>query len=848
MARLNTATLPPQRLSYSKKTKEWRKDNIDYADKQSFYHNESVRKSLRNKVINLNLYNGVVDIRDLTNIVNPYAMDASFIPDNIPHHPIVVPKIDLLVGEEIKRRFDWRVVVTNSDAISAKEEAKKKILFEKTLEYLQANYSEEELEVKLQEFEKFMKYDWQDLREKMANQILRHYWEEQNFGNLFNLGFKDALIVAEEIYQIDIVHDEPVLTKLNPLKVHAVRSGNSDRIEDSSIIIIEDHWSPGKIVDYFHDELKPEDIDYIMDYSTVKSGGSYSDDYNNHVLLRDGLDGMTNNDTLNTIFNIAEINGHYFSSDFTDENGNIRVLRVYWRSLKKIKKVKYYDSFGEEQYKIMSEEYIVDKDMGEEATTLWVNEWWEGTKIGKDIYLAMKPKNVQYNRLNNPSYSHPGIIGQIYNTNQGKAVSLLDRCKNYQYMYDVIWDRLNKAIATNYGKIFELDLAKVPENWEIDKWLHFAIVNKIAVIDSFKEGNQGAATGKLAGGFNTSGGRSIDMETGTYIQFGFGSETDSETTGLVDPSRVALKMHGRRNITTTTFDPNEMISTNKLGISPSGKVLRILYRTNDAVSAITPANTVRSIVTRSFDFENETSLNFDIMNSVMDSLEVNNDLTFTGDAIDLTREELKIRAKSYFSTQGRAVTAQDYESLIYSMPAKFGGIARVGLVNDPSSTNRRISMYVVSQDENGSLMMTNSVTKNNIKNWISRYKSLNDVIDIIDAKIVNFGIEFSIVSSPNFNSNSVINNAVSKLQEYFEDHLYIGEPVYITEIYNTLNKTEGVVDVKKVNIFSKSSAGYSPMTLDFDELISKDGSYLKIPRNVIMELKYPNLDIRGIIR
>ena len=337
-------------------------------------------------------------------------------------------------------------------------------------------------------------------------------------------------------------------------------------------------------------------------------------------------------------------------------------------------------------------------------------------------------------------------------------------------------------------------------------------------------------------------------ETGTYIQFGFGSETDSETTGLVDPSRVALKMHGRRNITTTTFDPNEMISTNKLGISPSGKVLRILYRTNDAVSAITPANTVRSIVTRSFDFENETSLNFDIMNSVMDSLEVNNDLTFTGDAIDLTREELKIRAKSYFSTQGRAVTAQDYESLIYSMPAKFGGIARVGLVNDPSSTNRRISMYVVSQDENGSLMMTNSVTKNNIKNWISRYKSLNDVIDIIDAKIVNFGIEFSIVSSPNFNSNSVINNAVSKLQEYFEDHLYIGEPVYITEIYNTLNKTEGVVDVKKVNIFSKSSAGYSPMTLDFDELISKDGSYLKIPRNVIMELKYPNLDIRGIIR
>jgi hypothetical protein len=181
-------------------------------------------------------------------------------------------------------------------------------------------------------------------------------------------------------------------------------------------------------------------------------------------------------------------------------------------------KVKYYDEYGEEQYKTRSEEYILDEDRGEESETIWINEWWEGTKIGLDIYLNMKPRDIQYNKANNPSYCHPGIIGQIYNTNQGQAVSLVDRCKNYQYLYDIMWDRLNKAIATNYGKIFELDLAKVPENWEIEKWLHFAIVNKIAVVDSFKEGNKGASTGKLAGGMNTVGGRSIDMETGHYIQ------------------------------------------------------------------------------------------------------------------------------------------------------------------------------------------------------------------------------------------------------------------------------------------------------------------------------------------
>ena len=515
MARIHTLNQPPQRLSFSRKTKEWRRNNIDFADKHSFYHNESIRKTLKNKIINLNLYNGIVDLRDLVDIVNPYQLNASFVPNNIPHHPIAVPKIDLLVGEEMKRRFDWRVMVTNYDAVSAKENSKKEMFFSKMAEFLQANYSEEQLEAEMQKLEDYMKYDWQDLREKMANQILRHYWSEQDFDEKFNKGFKNALILAEEIYQVDIVHKEPVLTHLNPLKVHAIRSGNSDRIEDSNLIILEDHWSPGKIVDYFHDELKPADIDYILDYTTTKSGGSYNDDQNNHTLLRDNIENV---DMYEGLFGIAEVNGHYFSSDYTDENGNIRVLRVYWKSLKKIKKVKFYDEDGNVDYKLRSEEYILDKNRGEESTDLWVSEWWEGTKIGKDIYMKIQPRQVQYNKINNPSACHPGIIGQIYNTNQGKAVSLMDRCKNYQYMYDVIWDRLNKAISTNYGKIFELDLAKVPDNWEIEKWLHFAIVNKIAVVDSFKEGNKGASTGKLAGGMNTTGGRSIDMETGSYIQ------------------------------------------------------------------------------------------------------------------------------------------------------------------------------------------------------------------------------------------------------------------------------------------------------------------------------------------
>jgi len=520
MSVIHNKKQPRQRLPYSKKTKSWRKDNVDAADKFSFYHNEVVRQTLKNKIINLNLYNGIVDIRDLHNTVNPHQIDASFIPDNIPHHPVMNAKVDLLIGEEINRRFDYKVLVTNHDAISTKEEELKKELKQKMISYFERNYSKEELEEKYKELEDFLKYDYQDIRERLATQILQHYSSEQNFKRTFNNGFKDALIMAEEIYQIDIISNEPELKKLNPLKVHCVRSGKSEKIEDSDLIILEDHWNPGRIVDTFYEELKPDDIDYIMDYSTKRTNNSYTDDDNNHVLLRDGYVGHGGGPAggLDAMFNLAEVNGHYFGSDYTDENGNIRVLRVYWKSLKKIKKVKYYDEFGDVEYKYRSEEYIEDKTRGEESKNLWVNEWWEGTKLGKDIYIQMKPKKVQYNKVSNPSFCSPGIIGEVYNTNQGRAVSLVDKMKNYQYLYDVIWDRTNKSIATNYGKIFELDLAKVPDNWEIEKWMHFAVTNKIAVVDSFKEGNKGASTGKLAGGMNTVGGRAIDMETGNYIQ------------------------------------------------------------------------------------------------------------------------------------------------------------------------------------------------------------------------------------------------------------------------------------------------------------------------------------------
>jgi hypothetical protein len=191
---------------------------------------------------------------------------------------------------------------------------------------------------------------------------------------------------------------------------------------------------------------------------------------------------------------------------------------MYWKSRRRIKKVKSYDpETGEEIYDFYPESYIIDEDAGEEETIYYINEAWEGTKIGEEIFINMRPRVVQYNRLSNPSRCHFGIVGSIYNLNDSRPFSMVDMMKPYNYLYDVIHDRLNKIMAKNWGKMITLDLAKVPKGWDIDKWMYYAKHNSVAVVDSFKEGNIGAATGKLAGALNNASSGVIDAELGNLI-------------------------------------------------------------------------------------------------------------------------------------------------------------------------------------------------------------------------------------------------------------------------------------------------------------------------------------------
>lgn len=516
---------PPQQLPFNKKNKTWRKTILDWADSKTFFNYSPVRKSVLHKKINYDLLDGKLHMSDMELIINPDGLQAGFIPDNIPHYPIMNSKLEVLRGEESSRVFDYRVVITNPNAISEIENTKKEELFQRLQQLIQdKSQSEEEFNSELEKLSKYYTYEWQDFREIRGNAILKHYKDELNMPLIFNQGFMDAMTVGEEIYQCDIVGGEPTLERLNPLKIRVFKSGYSNKIEDADMIIIEDYWSPGRIIDTFYDVLTDKDIKYIESApNTFESGRT---DSMNNIDDRYGFvnnymigDEMTSQ---NGFFwdPMGETGGVSNSLLPFDTNGNLRVLRVYWKSRRKIKKVKSYDfETGEEVFNFYPETYVINKDMGEEEQIFWINEAWEGTKIGEDIYVNMRPRVVQYNRLSNPSRCHFGIVGQIYNLNEGKPFSMVDKMKQYNYMYDVVHDRLNKLIAHNWGKIVTLDLAKVPDGWEIDKWMYFAKVNNLAVVDSFKEGNIGAATGKLAGALNNASSGVIDASMGNEIQF-----------------------------------------------------------------------------------------------------------------------------------------------------------------------------------------------------------------------------------------------------------------------------------------------------------------------------------------
>jgi hypothetical protein len=233
---------------------------------------------------------------------------------------------------------------------------------------------------------------------------------------------------------------------------------------------------------------------------------------------------------------------------------------------------------------------------------------------------------------------------------------------------------------------------------------------------------------------------------------------------------------------------------------------------------------------------------------VANSLEVQNELPIIGKTSSPTSTEIKRRIYDTFPTQNRAVTQRDYESLAYRMPGKYGSIKRVSIQKDPSSLKRNLNMYVISEDKYGKLTLSNQTIKDNLKTWLNQYRMMNDTIDILDPYIIDVGIEFAIKAKHGTDRFTLLAAAMGALNMRFRTPFFIGEPLYISDIYNEINQIPGVLDVVKVKVVNKTGPNYSSNVLDIPRNLSPDGDYLVVPKNAILQIRFPKMDIIGKIR
>jgi hypothetical protein len=334
-----------------------------------------------------------------------------------------------------------------------------------------------------------------------------------------------------------------------------------------------------------------------------------------------------------------------------------------------------------------------------------------------------------------------------------------------------------------------------------------------------------------------------------YLQFGGGSDSDVLNDEISDPSSVALEQRGKSYISSTYFDPNVLVYNDKLGIGPSNTTLEITYLVNNEEVANASVNAVNQVASAILEFNDEETLDATIVADIRAGVEVDNEVAIVGDIEAPTVEELRQRVIGAYSIQNRAVTREDYIYLSYAMPSSLGAVKRANAARDPDSQKRNLNLYVLSEDTSGNFSSASSVLKNNLRTWLSRYKMINDTVDIFDAKIVNLGINFSVLAEEDANKYDVLQLCVDKLTTDLTQRKFdIGENFNIIEIYKSLKELEEVVDVLDVEIVSKFGSPYTDLFLSIDEALTSDGRVVVCPDNAVFEIKFPESDIKGTVK
>jgi hypothetical protein len=333
------------------------------------------------------------------------------------------------------------------------------------------------------------------------------------------------------------------------------------------------------------------------------------------------------------------------------------------------------------------------------------------------------------------------------------------------------------------------------------------------------------------------------------LQFGYGSEDDIEThEKKVIPSNVLMDIYGKNYISDTSFDPNVILKTGKFGIAPGPTTLTITYRANNDSNVNIPARNLNKVDNSSFKFL-ESATSDPIKQTVIASLRLENEEPIAGDMAVLNADEIRVLAMNSRFAQNRAVTAEDYRSLVYNMPEKFGGIKKCVAYKDSRSLKNNINIYTLTENQNGKLIAPPSALKNNLKTWLNRHKILSDSIDIFDGKVINLKIDFIAVAEDGQDKTAVYARAKNAIINYLRlNPNNIGDSFFVTKITNVINETRGVADVVRITARRKTGDNYSSTFFNTLANTSADGRKVFIPKNAIWEIRFPSSDINGEVR
>lgn len=477
---LYNSAFPRQKLPLSKKGKKWQEDCVNYIIGEGNVTSGGNSTSYYGELQTYyNLYNSIFDEKDFKSITNPFKVEDGF--PATPHDfNIIRPKVDLLIGEETKRPLNFRVIRTSQEATSEMQEKEKQMILQYIQAAITARMSPEEaqqFQEQLQSGEvmppeqiaKYMDKDYKDIVENTAYHTLTYLREKLDLDNEFIKGWKDGLISGREIYYVGVLNAEPYVERVNPIYFSYDKSPDLEFVEDGSWCCRKMRMPITEVYDRYYDKLEEKDLDKLEEMIGSTPGRNLGD--------RSPVD---------MGIQLRIYDNHIFEGA---GKSLVNVWHCCWKSFKKIFYVTTTDDAGQPQVNIVDETY---QPVGNEISVEpdWIVEVWEGYRAGSDLYFGIQPIEYQHVSIDNPNSQKLPYCGAIYSNTNSKPRSLVSILKPLQYMYIVLWYRLELAIARDKGKVVNMDITQIPKSMNISpaKWMHYLSSVGVNFINPYEEG------------------------------------------------------------------------------------------------------------------------------------------------------------------------------------------------------------------------------------------------------------------------------------------------------------------------------------------------------------------------